>query len=212
MICFAAQEIRLINAGIVIDVENVLPKQLSWRCTNFTTVGRSHFYKKNCEFCEKLFPKSTSQMTHMFCSHRRKDLQFRIVIFVENILRKPLSRWCTNFATKPSLEGELRVFVKNCSQNQSPRWVTCLLTQEKSLTNAVIVISVENIYKTAVLKTHKFCHFWRENCEFCEQMYSTPTSQTSPMLTHTGEKLYKRRSVIYVENIFLNHWHEDAQI
>ena len=103
-------------------------------------------------------------------------------------------------------------FVKNCSQNQSPRWVTCLLTQEKSLTNAVIVISVENIYKTAVLKTHKFCHFWKENCEFCEQMYSSPTSQTSPMLTHTGEKLYKRRNVTYVENIFPNHWPEDAQI
>ena len=49
-------------------------------------------------------------------------------------------------------------FVKNCSQNQSPRWVTCLLTQEKSLTNAVIVISVENVYKTAVLKRNKFCH------------------------------------------------------
>jgi hypothetical protein len=32
------------------------------------------------------------------------------------------------------------------------------------------------------------------------------------MLTHTGEKLYKRRSVIYVENIFPNHWPEDAQI
>ena len=49
-------------------------------------------------------------------------------------------------------------FVKNCSQNQSPRWVTCLLTQAKSLTNAVIVISVENVYKTAVLKTHKYSH------------------------------------------------------
>ena len=62
------------------------------------------------------------------------------------------------------------------------------------------------------IKDAPFCHFWKENCEFCEQMYSTPTSQTSPMLTHTGEKLYKRRSVIYVENIFLNHWPEDAQI
>ena len=75
----------------------------------------------------------------------------------------------------------------------------------------------ENVYKTAVLKTHKFCHrgakpFLEVNCKFCEQMYSIPTSQMSPMLTHTGEKLYKRRSVIYVENIFLNHWPEDAQI
>ena len=67
---------RFINAGIVIGVENVLPKPLSWRCTNFATVlGRSHFYKKNSEFCEKLFPKPTSQMTHMFYSHSRKDLQ-----------------------------------------------------------------------------------------------------------------------------------------
>ena len=108
-------------------------------------------------------------------------------------------------------------FVKNCSQNQSPRWVTCLLTQEKSLTNAVIVIGVENVYKTTVLKTHKFSHrgakpFLEGKLWVLWQMYPTPTSQTSPMLTHTGEKLYKRRSVIYVENIFLNHWPEDAQI
>ena len=108
-------------------------------------------------------------------------------------------------------------FVKNCSQNQSPRWVTCLLTQEKSLANAVIVIGVENVYKTTVLKTHKFSHrgakpFLEGKLWVLWQMYPTPTSQTSPMLTHTGEKLYKRRSVIYVENIFLNHWPEDAQI
>ena len=32
MICFATQEIRLINAGIVIGVENVLTKPLSSRC------------------------------------------------------------------------------------------------------------------------------------------------------------------------------------
>ena len=43
-------------------------------------------------------------------------------------------------------------FVKNCSQNQSPRWVTSLLTQEKSLTNAVIVIGVENVLQNRRLK------------------------------------------------------------
>ena len=39
MICFATQEIRLINAGIVIGVENVLTKPLSSRCPNFATVS-----------------------------------------------------------------------------------------------------------------------------------------------------------------------------
>ena len=141
--------------------------------------------------------------------------------FGEIFLRKPLSRWCTNFATvqwgEAIFRRRIESFVENCSQNQSPRWVTSLLTQEKSLTNAVIVIGVENVYKTTVLKTHKFSHrgakpFLEGKLWVLWQMYPTPTSQTSPMLTHTGEKLYKRRSVIYVENIFPNHWPEDAQI
>ena len=149
MICFATQEIRLINAGIVIGVENVLTKPLSSRCPNFATAGRSHFYKKNCK---KFIPKPTSQMTHMFYS----GLWYLWKIFYEN--------HCNDDAQISPHWGEaifrrrIESFVKNCSQNQSPRWVTCLLTQEKSLTNAVIVISVENVYKTAVLKRNKFCH------------------------------------------------------
>ena len=51
-----------------------------------------------------------------------------------------------------------RKIVSKCILHQHPRRVTCLLTQAKSLTNAVIVISVENVYKTAVLKTHKYSH------------------------------------------------------
>ena len=37
------QEENLRNGGIVKSVENILPKPLSWKGTNFATVGRSHF-------------------------------------------------------------------------------------------------------------------------------------------------------------------------
>ena len=99
-------------------------------------------------------------MTRMFYSHRRKDLQTQDCDICGKYFTKTTVTMMHKFRhseAKPSLEGELSL-VKNCSQNQSPRWVTCLLTQEKSLANAVIVIGVENVYKTAVLKTHKFCH------------------------------------------------------
>ena len=124
MICFATQEIRLINAGIVIGVENVLPKPLSWRCTNFATVlGRSHFYKKNCEFCEKLFPKPTSQMTHMFYSHRRKDLQTQDCDICGKYFTKTTVTMMHKFhhiEAKPSLEGELRVLWKIVPKTNLP--------------------------------------------------------------------------------------------
>ena len=35
-----------------------------------------------------------------------------------------------------------------------------------------------------------------------EKLFPKTTSQMSQIFTHTGEKLYKRRSVICVENIF----------
>ena len=37
-------------------------------------------------------------------------------------------------------------------------WPSLFATQEICLINAVIVIGVENVYKTTVLKTHKFSH------------------------------------------------------
>ena len=115
---------RLINAGIVIGVENVLPKPLSWRCTNFATVlGRSHFYKKNCEFCEKLFPKPTSQMTHMFYSHRRKDLQTQDCDICGKYFTKTTVTMMHKFhhiEAKPSLEGELRVLWKIVPKTNLP--------------------------------------------------------------------------------------------
>ena len=159
MICFATQEIRLINAGIVIGVENVLPKPLSWRCTNFATVlGRSHFYKKNCEFCEKLFPKPTSQMTHMFYSHRRKDLQTQDCDICGKYFTKTTVTMMHKFhhiEAKPSLEGELRVLWKIVPKTNLPDELHVYFKHRR---NAVIVISVENVYKTAVLKTHKYSH------------------------------------------------------
>ena len=116
--------IRLKNAGIVIGVENVLPKPLSWRCTNFATVlGRSHFYKKNCEFCEKLFPKPTSQMTHMFYSHRRKDLQTQDCDICGKYFTKTTVTMMHKFhhiEAKPSLEGELRVLWKIVPKTNLP--------------------------------------------------------------------------------------------
>ena len=87
-------------------------------------------FTQDCDICGKYFTKTTVTMMHKFCHSE----------------------------AKPSLEGKLRVLWKIVPKNQSPRWVTCLLTQAKSLTNAVIVISVENVYKTAVLKTHKYSH------------------------------------------------------
>ena len=123
MICFSMQEIRLINAGIVIGVENVLPKPLSWRCTNFATVGRSHFYKKNCEFCKKLFPKPTSKMTHMFYSHRRKDLQTQDCDICGKYFTKTIVTMMHKFhhiEAKPSLEGELRVLWKIVPKTNLP--------------------------------------------------------------------------------------------
>ena len=115
--------IRLINGGIVIGVENVLPKPLSWRCTNFATVGRSHFYKKNWEFCEKLFPKPTSQMTHMFYSHRRKDLQTQDCDICGKYFTKTTVTMMHKFhhiEAKPSLEGELRVLWKIVPKTNLP--------------------------------------------------------------------------------------------
>ena len=151
---------RFINAGIVIGVENVLPKPLSWRCTNFATVGRSHFYKKMWVLWEIVSKTNFPDDSHVLLTQEKRltnsGLWYLWKIFYKN--------HCNDDAQISPHWGEaifrrrIESFVKNCSQNQSPRWVTCLLTQEKSLTNAVIVISVENIYKTAVLKTHKFCH------------------------------------------------------
>ena len=115
--------IRLKNAGIVIGVENVLPKPLSWRCTNFSTVWRSHFYKKNWEFCEKLFPKPTSQMTHMFYSHRRKDLQTQNCDICGKYFTKTTVTMMYKFRhseAKPSSEGELRVLWKNAPKTNLP--------------------------------------------------------------------------------------------
>jgi len=122
----------------------------------FSFSGAKPCLQENCEFCEKLFSRPTSQMTHMFYSHRRKELQTQDCDICGKYFTKTtvtMMHKIRHSEAKPSLEGELRVL-----WNQSLRWVTCLLTQEKSLTNAVIVISVENVYKTAVLKTHKYSH------------------------------------------------------
>ena len=40
--CLLIQEENLRNGGIVKSVENILPKPLSWKGTNFATVGRGH--------------------------------------------------------------------------------------------------------------------------------------------------------------------------
>ena len=42
-ICLLIQKENLRNGGIVKSVENILPTALSWKGTNFATVGRSHF-------------------------------------------------------------------------------------------------------------------------------------------------------------------------
>ena len=56
----------LTNMGFVISAENIFSQPLCWRCINLDTAGRSHFYKENWEFFEKIFPKHTSQVSHMF--------------------------------------------------------------------------------------------------------------------------------------------------
>ena len=61
---------------------------LCWRCTQWATST------KNCEFCEKIFPKPTSLASHVY-SYRRR----RIVLGVKNILSNSRSWKCTNFAT-----------------------------------------------------------------------------------------------------------------
>ena len=43
--------------------------------TKTTDMKRHKFCHRGGQFYEKLFPKPTSQMTHMFYLHRRKDLQ-----------------------------------------------------------------------------------------------------------------------------------------
>ena len=66
----------LTNMGFVISAENIFSQPLCWRCINLDTAGRSHFYKENWEFCKKIFPKHTSQVSHMF-SHRGEDLKMQ---------------------------------------------------------------------------------------------------------------------------------------
>ena len=95
----------LTNMGFVISAENILSQPLCWRCINLDTAGRSHFYKENWEFCEKIFPKHTSQVSHMFTHTGEKPCKRRIVIVVENISSNLLLWRCTNFSTsgaKPS--------------------------------------------------------------------------------------------------------------
>ena len=126
------------------------------KCFTKTTflkmLGRSHFYKKNCEFCEKLFPKPTSQMTHMFYSHRRKDLQTQDCDICGKYFTKTtvtmMHKFCHSEA-KPSLEGELRVLWKIVPKTNLPDELHVYFKHRR---NAVIVISVENVYKNAVLR------------------------------------------------------------
>ncbi len=165
----------------------------------FCNAGDTPYKRRHCDRCGKCFTKNTFLKMHKF----------------------------RHSGAKPFLQEKLGVLRESVSKTNFPDDSHVLLTQKKRLTNSWLWYLWKMFYKKhchddaqisplawrcANIATVGRSHFCKENCEFCEQMYSTPTSQTSPMLTHTGEKLYKRRSVICVENIFLNHWPEDAQI
>ena len=91
--------IRLINAGIVIGVENVLTKPLFSRCQISPQWGKAIFTRKIVSFARNCFQNQLPRWLTCFTHTGEKTYKLRIVIFVENILRKTLSRWCTNFAT-----------------------------------------------------------------------------------------------------------------
>ena len=49
-------------------------------------------------------------------------------------------------------------FVRNYFPNQLPKWVTCLLTQEKSFTNTEVWYMWKIYFQTTGLKMHKYSH------------------------------------------------------
>ena len=104
------------------------------KCFTKTTFLKMHKFRqsagtkpflqeKECEFCKKLFPKPTSQMTHMFYSHRRKDLQTQDCDICGKYFTKTtvtmMHKFCHSEA-KPSLEGELRVLRKIVPKTNLP--------------------------------------------------------------------------------------------
>ena len=112
-----------------------------------------HFSKRvkrkkiHFSFLEK--SESNSDFTH-FSREKRVKSQALWYIGVENVLpnhrlREAIFRKIVSF------------FLRNCFQIQLPRWVTCLLTQEKSLGNA------EMCYMWRCTKTRMLFTLKKEN-------------------------------------------------
>ena len=78
----------LTNMGFVISAENIFSQPLCWRCINLDTAGRSHFYKENWEFCKKIFPKHTSQVSHMFTHTGEKPYRYAGLWYLWKIFHK----------------------------------------------------------------------------------------------------------------------------
>ena len=87
-------------------------------------------------------------MTHMFYSHRRKDLQTQDCDICGKYFTKNTVAMMHKFRhseAKSSLEGELKFCEK-------------LFPKPISQMSYMLTNTGEKVYKTAALKTHKFCH------------------------------------------------------
>ena len=132
--------------------------------------GETIFTRKIGSFARKCFQNQLPRWLTCFTYTEEKTYKLMIVIFVENVLQKTLSRWCTNFATglkmrkyshsgaKTFLKGKLLVLWEIVSQTKFPNESHGFSHRRKALQTQKCDMCGKYFSKTTVLKMHKFCH------------------------------------------------------